>query len=125
MYQFSPTTRQFYVKGIHRHIPDDAVVVEAALQAAFMAAQSRGEFCTIRDGRLESIEPPAPARDALVMAARRRRGALLAASDWTQLPDSPHTKQQRQAWKAYRQALRDIPQQKAFPSVIDWPKQPQ
>jgi hypothetical protein len=29
------------------------------------------------------------------------------------------------AWRAYRQALRDVPQQAGFPTTIDWPTAPQ
>jgi hypothetical protein len=41
-----------------------------------------------------------------------RRGRLLSC-DWTQMPDSPLTAEQKTAWATYRQALRD------FPSTID------
>lgn len=44
---------------------------------------------------------------------RAQRDMLLGASDWTQMPDAPLTEKQREAWKAYRQALRD------FPSTIE------
>lgn len=40
---------------------------------------------------------------------RQLRDALLVASDWTQIPDSPLTDAQRAAWATYRQALRDAP----------------
>ena len=40
---------------------------------------------------------------------RYDRNRLLAESDWTQMPDSPLTDEQRAAWSAYRQALRDFP----------------
>jgi len=40
---------------------------------------------------------------------RLHRDRLLAGSDWTQMPDSPLTDEQRAAWAAYRQALRDAP----------------
>lgn len=39
--------------------------------------------------------------------ARSERNAKLAASDWTQLPDVTLTEEQKAAWSAYRQALRD------------------
>jgi hypothetical protein len=42
-------------------------------------------------------------------AMRQIRANLLAASDWTQMPDSPLTDEQRAAWATYRQALRDAP----------------
>src|SRR5260363_3378 len=43
-------------------------------------------------------------------------------SDWTQLMDVPE--QTRTQWAVYRQLLRDLPQQKDFPSQIVWPKPP-
>lgn len=47
---------------------------------------------------------------------RDRRNALLAASDWTQLPDVPENI--REAYKPYRQALRDITN---FPLGTEFP----
>lgn len=54
-------------------------------------------------------------------SVREQRDALLAESDWTQVADAPVDKS---AWAAYRQALRDIPQQAGFPTQIDWPVKP-
>lgn len=62
--------------------------------------------------------PPVPIPDL-----RGTRNQLLTDSDWTQMPDSPFTAEQRAAWGVYRQALRDMifddPEQ---PPV--WPEQP-
>lgn len=44
----------------------------------------------------------------ILESIRRRRNTLLKDSDWTQLPDSPLTEQQKLAWQQYRQQLRDI-----------------
>jgi len=44
--------------------------------------------------------------DQWLDGCRRHRDLLLAASDWTQLPDAPVD---RAAWATYRQALRDFP----------------
>ena len=55
--------------------------------------------------------------------AREQRNALLADSDWSVLPDAPVADEQ--AWKDYRQALRDVPQQNGFPTDIDWPMKPE
>jgi hypothetical protein len=52
---------------------------------------------------------------------RRSRDALLAASDWTQVPDAPVD---QVAWATYRQALRDITAQAGFPEQINWPEAP-
>lgn len=52
---------------------------------------------------------------------RERRDALLAASDWTDLPNAPVAT--KAAWAAYRQALRDITTQ-SDPLAIVWPTKP-
>jgi hypothetical protein len=54
---------------------------------------------------------------------RRMRGEKLKAADWTQFSDVPLSGQQRQAWTAYRQALRDITDQ-PDPFNIVWPVAP-
>lgn len=55
---------------------------------------------------------------------RQRRNQLLEKSDWTQLSDSPLTKDKKTAWKTYRQALRDITKQDGFPLNIVFPQMP-
>jgi hypothetical protein len=54
--------------------------------------------------------------------ARERRDRLLAASDWTQLPDVATATQAK--WAPYRQSLRDLSQQPGFPANIVWPTPP-
>ena len=68
--------------------------------------------------RVAAIIPPS------VDDIRTQRDALISASDWTQIPDSPFTKAQRETWATYRQALRDITKQPGFPETIDWPVAP-
>lgn len=48
---------------------------------------------------------------------RQMRDAALAASDWTQLSDSPLSRAERDAWKKYRQALRDLTKKPGWPFV--------
>jgi hypothetical protein len=52
---------------------------------------------------------------------RSIRNEALSNSDWTQLPDSPVDSV---VWAAYRQDLRDIPQQVEFPWNVTWPTEP-
>lgn len=56
--------------------------------------------------------------------ARKIREKLLAESDWTQVVDSPLSEFDKLKWAAYRQELRDIPEQPGFPLVIEWPSEP-
>lgn len=81
---------------------------------------------TIYDGKevafvVDATSPDAVfQRDASLM--RKQRNALLAVSDWTQVPDAPVD---QQAWAAYRQSLRDVTQQAGFPNDVTWPTQPE
>ena len=50
---------------------------------------------------------------------RAKRDALLAASDTMALADRI-----TDAWRTYRQALRDVPAQSGFPTSVTWPVEP-
>tara|TARA_R110000737_G_C14523995_1_gene475925 strand:+ start:139 stop:528 length:390 start_codon:yes stop_codon:yes gene_type:complete len=59
---------------------------------------------------------------------KRKRNALLEASDWTQFSDSPLTSTKKSQWATYRQALRDLPQSHSKAESLDdiiWPIQPE
>lgn len=58
------------------------------------------------------------------LAVRADRAALLSSTDWTQVSDSPLSDDERAIWAAYRQALRDVPEQRGFPWMVEWPKRP-
>ena len=55
-------------------------------------------------------------------ALRDQRDSLLAACDYTQLPDAPEAN--KAAWATYRQALRDIPKRTTDPASPVWPVAP-
>jgi hypothetical protein len=60
--------------------------------------------------------------EALAVSIRAERDKKLAETDWTQASDIPQATKEK--WAAYRQALRDIPQQEGFPATVVWPTQP-
>ena len=70
------------------------------------------------------IETGGPDEEDLKEQVRKWRNALLAGSDWTQLPDSPLSEEAKERERVYRQALRDLPSQPGFPDRITWPKAP-
>lgn len=70
--------------------------------------------------RQRQAEAGAGAMDRL----RDERNKLLAASDWTQGADSPLDDKSRKAWVAYRQKLRDLPEQTKDPAAPKWPAPP-
>lgn len=56
--------------------------------------------------------------------ARAKRDTLIADTDYLLMPDYPISDEDIETVKAYRQALRDVPQQACFPLEIDWPALP-
>ena len=57
-------------------------------------------------------------------AVRVDRNVRLAGSDWTALGDHQLSEVEEAAWWAYRQSLRDVPQDHADPTDITWPEPP-
>ena len=60
---------------------------------------------------------------------RAQRNSLLVASDWTQLQDSHISQDKKDAWAAYRQELRDLPDSVGSegagpPDLFSWPLKP-
>ena len=70
------------------------------------------------------VEPPV---DPAVVArdVRRERDKRISATDYILMPDYPISDDDREAVKAYRQALRDITKQDGFPIDIVWPEKPE
>ena len=54
---------------------------------------------------------------------RNSRDAMLRASDWTQMSDSPLSSSKKTEWATYRQTLRDLPSDSNWPN-ISFPDQP-
>lgn len=61
------------------------------------------------------------ARTDADVRVRSERNRLLSQTDYMALSDNTLTAE----WAAYRQALRDIPQQAGFPSNVVWPNKPE
>lgn len=59
--------------------------------------------------------------DAEAQLVRGKRDDLIAKTDWMALSDVTMSAE----WQAYRQALRDIPEQEGFPYTVDWPTKPE
>jgi len=55
------------------------------------------------------------------------RNQKLLNSDWTQIPDNGLTESQREQWRVYRQALRDLPEinEATLLEDVAWPIPPQ
>ena len=77
-----------------------------------------GTTWTLKDKTVEQLEVE---KTKVADAVRHQRNLLLLESDWTQVLDAPVD---QQAWKVYRQSLRDISAQAGFPFNISWPSEP-
>jgi len=80
------------------------------------------------DGEFVEIVPTA---DEILQegwfSVRTIRDGRLKQSDWTQVPDSPLTAEQRSEWQMYRQRLRDLPTDYAHVTSLEdvvWPEPP-
>lgn len=59
--------------------------------------------------------------DRAEKAVRNHRDMLLSQTDWMALSDNTMT----QAWREYRQQLRDVTAQENFPHAVIWPTKPE
>lgn len=64
--------------------------------------------------------PHQPDEVELGLLVRKQRNDLLAVTDWWAVQDRTMT----QAERDYRQALRDLTNQPAFPHEVEWPTKP-
>ena len=62
--------------------------------------------------------------DDFAAEVREKRNQLIAETDYLVMPDYPLAEEKKAAVLAYRQALRDVPEQEGFPRQIDWPVKP-
>lgn len=62
--------------------------------------------------------------EQLASRVRAQRDSKLFRTDFYVQPDYPSDPEGLEAVKAYRQALRDIPEQSGFPRNVQWPEMP-
>lgn len=86
-----------------------------------LTPRPNGEFIATAEGLWVKIQPTL---EELAAEQRELREELLKKSDWIGCWDTPLTDEQKLEWKAYRQALRDIPEQPGFPEFVIVPDPP-
>lgn len=72
----------------------------------------------------EVVEAPAPTTEQQAASVRTERDAKLAETDLIIIRCAESGEPVPEAWKAYRQALRDVPGQAGFPDDVVWPTCP-
>lgn len=78
-----------------------------------------------KDGDVRRFQikvPPALTAEEKAVAARAKRDRLLNETDkYVCVPDFPLSAEEKEKYVTYRQFLRDVPEQAAFPDNIVWP----
>ena len=82
-----------------------------------------GETIKMTDEEIAALKASQPTAEEITaqkwVGVRAQRNAMLAETDWRASSDLTLT----DAWKTYRQALRDVPTQ-SDPDNITWPTEP-
>ena len=84
----------------------------------------RNLFQTLAEGSTEYRVKRGEDLSWAVEKMRAQRDSLIAATDFLMASDYPISDEDRAAVAAYRQALRDVPQQEGFPHEVVWPEAP-
>ena len=121
-YFYSPSAGGFFLEGLHEVMPDDCLPLTDEEYNALMQGQSEGKTIVYkaRKVQLETPKPTVPTWERI----REVRDQKLAECDWTQMSDSPLDEATRDAWKVYRQKLRDITETYAEAKDVIWPVAP-
>lgn len=104
--------------------PANHVNLQAGAGEYVIEGVAQDDLHMIVDGQIVDKPPPPPPTNTelnkqCLADIRARRNKLLARSDFTQLPDSPLTDDQKAAYQTYRQQLRDLPETYADATSID------
>jgi hypothetical protein len=120
-YLYSPTSKGFYNDSIHSVIPSDAIpLTDEEYNNAFNSLHN-GE--SIKIGNHSIRFEISKDQGAILESVRKKRDALLSASDWSLFPDSPLSTNDKKIWKEYRQQLRDMMTDLDINNII-WPVRP-
>lgn len=97
--------------GMPYHVYPYAVEFAEEWDAVFAYAEAHPE-CVTDEG---PYTPPVPTTEELAASVRAERDRRIAETDYLVMPDYPISQEKLEEIKAYRQALRDLPQQPGFP----------
>lgn len=115
---------------ITRRLVTDEESVQTLLREgeSYISGHYNDNAYMIKGGKIVSrAEDMGKLRQEIAFELRVLRNEMLRESDWTQMPDAPISAAEKAQWAAYRQSLRDVPQNN--PSIeriedITWPSKP-
>lgn len=121
LHETRPATKQEYLLQLAALRGELTDLIERNNQIRADNAAARAAVDAAYQASVEAAKLDPENQWAAIRAVRDR---LLAECDWTQIPDVPLTEEQKEAWRTYRQALRDIPQMYVSIDDIVWPVPP-
>jgi hypothetical protein len=119
---YSPETGGFYIEGVHNEMPFDVIEISLEKYRELMDGQAVGKKIAYKGRKLQLVDFDIP--EITWDQIRRRRDNLLTSCDWTQLTDAPLPVETQEAWRLYRQALRDITETFKKATLVVWPVSP-
>jgi hypothetical protein len=114
----------FYTQGLNSGLPGNAIAISDEEWLECLSDQTRWRVNPVTKGLEPEEYSPLAAERQLNSVIRPHRDQLLAASDWTQLPDNGLSRAKRKKWAIYRRQLRDFPED-CDPFKPVWPEQPE
>lgn len=118
---YSPTEKGFFDRSIHgKNVPADAIEITDAEHAALLAKQTGRGIAMGANARPQALPPSV---EQAADDARAKRNRLLAAAD-AAVNRAVDMGRDAAPYRAWRQALRDVPSQPGFPQQIAWPTPP-
>tara|TARA_B100001057_G_C22040546_1_gene640811 strand:- start:39 stop:428 length:390 start_codon:yes stop_codon:yes gene_type:complete len=109
--------------------PDEVFALQRMGDEIIMEGVANDATQCVVDGVIVDKPDPTPTEQtaAAMFEIRQIRDSVLSGSDWTQVPDSPLSAEQRSEWQMYRQKLRDLPADYAHVTALEdvvWPTAP-
>ena len=117
---------KYWKNGFYLEQIEGSVAITDEYWQELLEEQSQGKQIATREDGYPIAMAYEITSEMLDKQARAHRNALLKEvvdavnpMRWEALTDT-----QKDAWRAYRQALLDVPQQEGFPNNITWPEAP-
>ena len=117
---------KYWKNGFYLEQTEGSVTITDEYWQELLGEQSQGKQIVTREDGYPIAKPYEITSEMLEKQARVKRDRLLKEVVDTINPMrwEAMTELQKDAWRVYRQALLDVPQQDGFPTSITWPTQP-
>ena len=121
---YKPLEEDFILGEHGSKSPNDSPSAFSKYSELAQWCNSNNAMIVDRGDYYEAVPVPEPTEEELARNVRGIRDVKLSETDYLVVPDYPISEENLAEVKVYRQALRDIPEQKGFPKDVIWPDLP-